>query len=256
MARRKREEEEGCGVAGWAILAILVTIAAALFSGASPFTICSGLVALLLVSVGACRAIEEKSKLPPGASAKPDFIPPPDENHRWFARKLRVAGVMYRVDNLNAVATSGNIAVELQREPENPHDRNAIRVMANGLHVGYLPAEVAAEVAEKGIFGELIAYPVEIYRTVDGGGYVFNIAIQCFSAKHRRELAKSAKLASEPPAGEPKKPRRRVKAVAIEEPEPLIVACPKCGADIEVPPELAEQKFACPGCGQHIKMEV
>ena len=38
-------------------------------------------------------------------------------------------------------------ALELRREPGNPHDANAIAVHAGGVHVGFVPRELAAEIA-------------------------------------------------------------------------------------------------------------
>jgi hypothetical protein len=35
----------------------------------------------------------------------------------------------------------------LEREPGNPHDSNAIKVMSGGSHIGYIPKEIAADLA-------------------------------------------------------------------------------------------------------------
>ncbi len=38
-------------------------------------------------------------------------------------------------------------AVELEREPDNPYDENAIKVIAHGEHIGYVAKEDAVEIA-------------------------------------------------------------------------------------------------------------
>ncbi|MDO4919895.1 HIRAN domain-containing protein [Kocuria sp.] len=60
-----------------------------------------------------------------------------------------VAGTIFRPDAVEAVADAGitpSFAV-LRREPQNPHDPNAIAVDIWGHHVGYLPADEAVDYA-------------------------------------------------------------------------------------------------------------
>lgn len=254
MARRRRDEEEGCGLFGWMILAVLVTVAACLFSAWTVAGV-SGAVALLLIAIVASQAAAEaKQALRPGQELRRQIVTKPD-GMVWYARKLRVAGTSFRPEGCcRAISAGEPFAVELRPEPSNPKDRNAVAVLLNGSQVGYLPAEVAADIAEQGIAAELEARFVSAYRTADGGAYVVDIALLRLSAAERKRIAK----ASDPLRGpKPARPRRPRKAVAVEDkPAPLVIPCPKCGVDIEVPPELASKKFACPGCGQHIKMEV
>jgi hypothetical protein len=40
-------------------------------------------------------------------------------------------------------------SVELVREPENPHDSDAIKVIAGGEHIGYLPSRTATDLARE-----------------------------------------------------------------------------------------------------------
>jgi hypothetical protein len=69
------------------------------------------------------------------------------------ARGLRVAGVAGAArHHAGALAGDGvglGRALELRRDPENPHDANAIAVhVPGGDQVGWVPREVAAELAE------------------------------------------------------------------------------------------------------------
>ena len=50
-------------------------------------------------------------------------------------------------DALAADAAAPGAPLELRREPDNPHDANAIAVLAGGAQVGWVPREVAAELA-------------------------------------------------------------------------------------------------------------
>jgi hypothetical protein len=65
-------------------------------------------------------------------------------------RGLRVAGVagtQFRPSALDSDALAPGGALELRREPGNPHDANAIAVHAGGVHVGFVPRELATELA-------------------------------------------------------------------------------------------------------------
>ena len=65
-------------------------------------------------------------------------------------RGLRVSGVagtQFRPGALDSEALAPGGVLELRREPGNPHDANAIAVHAGGVHVGFVPRELAAELA-------------------------------------------------------------------------------------------------------------
>jgi HIRAN domain len=65
------------------------------------------------------------------------------------ARGIRIAGVAgaarHHAEALEAPALGD--ALELRRDPGNEHDPNAIQVLAGGRQVGWVPREVAAELA-------------------------------------------------------------------------------------------------------------
>ncbi len=54
---------------------------------------------------------------------------------------------------------------ELVREPQNKHDPNAVKVIINNLHVGYVPADIAKQV------GEMIRRKPTITWIITGGRY-------------------------------------------------------------------------------------
>ena len=67
------------------------------------------------------------------------------------ARGLRIAGASgagrHHMEALQADAAAPGRPLVLRRDPENPHDPNAIAVDAGGEQVGWVPRELAAELA-------------------------------------------------------------------------------------------------------------
>jgi hypothetical protein len=79
---------------------------------------------------------------------------PVDDDGRYLARDapelaargihvVSVAGVRYRPD----AAVGPGDPLQLRRDPANEHDPNAIEVLAGGELVGFVPRELAAELA-------------------------------------------------------------------------------------------------------------
>jgi HIRAN domain len=58
-----------------------------------------------------------------------------------------VAGARHHAEALAAVALAPGDRLELRREPDNEHDANAIAVDGGGAHLGFVPRELAAEIA-------------------------------------------------------------------------------------------------------------
>lgn len=81
----------------------------------------------------------------------PTEIPESDEK----SMKIPLVGMGYRLTQLTQKKLRDNapIRVKLEREPGNTHDRNAIKVtlvtFQKGLHVGYVPRDIAKTLAPK-----------------------------------------------------------------------------------------------------------
>lgn len=61
-----------------------------------------------------------------------------------FARMRAIHMVIGRAPRLDEEIELTELAAEFRPEPTNPYDRNAVMVIINGWHVGYLPREEAA----------------------------------------------------------------------------------------------------------------
>lgn len=68
-------------------------------------------------------------------------------------REISVVGMLHRVtpptvEKITDAVHSGPLKIMLEREPDNPHDFNAIKVIIvekpfKGLHIGYVPRRLA-----------------------------------------------------------------------------------------------------------------
>ena len=71
--------------------------------------------------------------------------------------EVPVAGVTFRDDYPNCIFKISSLMIEkdtpvlanLVREPENPHDISAIKVIINGEHIGYIPSQLSRMLASE-----------------------------------------------------------------------------------------------------------
>ncbi len=118
-----------------------------------------------------------------GSNKSPDFASMPASERRtnfdiekpegyiYYESGLSVAGITRRQSECKrCLKQAGERAyLYLEAEPNNAHDRNAIRIMGKGgFHLGYVDKETAAEIAQDGILSELLIYPKSAYITKEG----------------------------------------------------------------------------------------
>ena len=88
---------------------------------------------------------------------------------------VRVAGVRYRIEDaldfLEAAAAGRPVAIDLEPEPDNPFDANAVRVIGQGVghprHIGYLPAVLTELIVYNGaslVAAEFIDADIDVRR--------------------------------------------------------------------------------------------
>lgn len=106
------------------------------------------------------------------------------EGMSLFFADEEVAGVQHRLPNLRAFAKGRNHALRLEREPNNRHDPNAIKVIGiykglfftHRVHIGYVPAEIAEEIAEQNLFSQILP----LLKNIWWGGYVRDFIVVRF----------------------------------------------------------------------------
>lgn len=80
-------------------------------------------------------------------------------------RIVRVAGVTFEGRQELIKKLHPRSIVRLEREPANPHDPYAIKVMADGMHIGYIPKDLARVVSEN---WDLYEYKTKIQEILKG----------------------------------------------------------------------------------------
>jgi len=129
-----------------------------------------------------------------------------------FIERVYVAGVHLR-SGIDEFFAGSNISLALEREPHNPHDRNAIKVIGilttvfstRQFHVGYVPREIAQQIVERGFWGRVGAD----LRMVEWGDYK-NLIFDLYGPKGE----KNAFFGQE--ASRKREPRRRKRKVNKE----------------------------------------
>ena len=96
--------------------------------------------------------------------------------HQTFFMDCHLAGRKYYDADLVWDYLRVGQTLRLERDMQNPHDPNAIKVMMNGAHVGYITAQGTARVKEylesgniESITGKITGGPVR-YTTVSSNG--------------------------------------------------------------------------------------
>jgi hypothetical protein len=93
------------------------------------------------------------------------FLPEYPRGMQIFEDTLEVAGVQYRKTQALGFAKGKQQFLYLEREPDNKHDSNTIRVIGHSKRffstkqwfLGYVPAEVAKRVVTRGFWGKVAA---------------------------------------------------------------------------------------------------
>lgn len=113
---------------------------------------------------------------------------------------IEVAGVPHHRDAALRFVRGKQLSLAFRPEPTNPHDASAIQIIgivhhgnrAEQLHLGYLPAEIAAKVAVSGLAGQVA--PRLKYTGLKDSGYIV-IELQLLGPSGQKQ----AYLAAAPP---------------------------------------------------------
>lgn len=112
------------------------------------------------------QSIPTKSS-PGSKQGATSFDSPIPKDRQIFAKHMPVAGLGYRKKEALNFAKSNNQSLSLQKDDSNEHDSNAIKLIgisgSTNYFVGYLPKELAAQIAGTGLFDCLTVRLVRIF---------------------------------------------------------------------------------------------
>lgn len=139
------------------------------------------LVAYLFLGIGAVLAVayllNRVQTPPPRKKSQVIRTAAPDRDPNW--RQLcswaqDIVGEQYHKPEIMAWEAAPDRALEVVREPQNPHDPNAIAIFgvwdggSRRGHLGYLPRELAADIAAtRPVDMPLKAVPFTLYKSGD-----------------------------------------------------------------------------------------
>jgi hypothetical protein len=96
------------------------------------------------------------------------YLDPYDRKEYQIYERFDVAGIWFRMPEALEWANGRNLSVELVRESNNAHDRNAIKVLGKSdrgvTHIGYVPKALAKKVATTGVFDGLKPRLIELHK--------------------------------------------------------------------------------------------
>ena len=120
------------------------------------------------------------------------------KGYQILADRLEPAGLKFNKDAAASFASSNNLWLKLEPEPNNKHDKNAIRVISgcskgwfgtNRRFIGYVPKEISKKIIEGGIWEQIKPRLTDAY--VGNSGYV-SIMFQILGPKELEHLFKSS----------------------------------------------------------------
>ncbi len=124
------------------------------------------------------------------------------EGFQIFEERLEVAGVGFRREDAAAFATAKENWLEFERDPENEHDQNAIKVIGcnkgffgtKRRFIGYVPKEIARTIVEGGYWGQVRPRLLKTY--VGDQGFV-EILFQVLGPKGKKKEFRDKTIQSE-----------------------------------------------------------
>jgi len=131
----------------------------------------------------------EQTEYRSGSSKKAQsFLPPIPKGHQIYASNMLVAGISFRKADALRFIRDSDQTLELERELNNPHDKNAIKVIgitpSSRYFLGYVPKEVSEQIIETGLFD--MAKP-RLARIYQGDDSYVEIQFQIFGLKEYKK---------------------------------------------------------------------
>lgn len=118
-----------------------------------------------------------------------DFLPPIPDGYQIYKRMLFVAGITFRKNDAAPFIKSGCGTLEFEREPNNPKDKSAIKVIGitptARYFVGYVPKEISKRILKTGSFDKV---EPRLDRTYHGIVDFLEIRFQIIGLKEHKKI--------------------------------------------------------------------
>ena len=97
------------------------------------------------------------------------------DGYRIFEKEFSIAGAHHHKKDFFKVVKKGDVEFRMQTEPQNKHDPNAIAIFGArksffgqiDKKIGYIPAEIASQLADAGVSDQIILRPKALYISDD-----------------------------------------------------------------------------------------
>lgn len=94
-----------------------------------------------------------------GVAKATDYLPPIPQGYQIYKRMLYVAGITYRKEDASLFIRGSRQALEFELEPNNPKDKNAIKLIGvtptARYFVGYVPKEISKALIKTGLLDKV-----------------------------------------------------------------------------------------------------
>lgn len=112
------------------------------------------------------------------------FLPPIPKDYQIYVSNMTVAGISFRKNDALRFMKTTDQTLELERELNNPHDKNAIKVIgvtpSNKYFLGYVPKEVSEQIISTGMLDKVAP---RLARAFQGNQDYFQIQFQIIGLK-------------------------------------------------------------------------
>ncbi|MDD5299818.1 MAG: HIRAN domain-containing protein [Gallionella sp.] len=123
-----------------------------------------------------------------GAAKATDFLPPIPQGYQIYKRMLNVAGIWFYKHDASLFIRDKCQTLELEREPDNPKDKNAIRVIGitptSRYFIGYVPKEISEVLVKLDLLNKV---EPRLDRTYHGGEDYVDIRFQIIGLKENKK---------------------------------------------------------------------
>lgn len=116
------------------------------------------------------------------------FLPPIPKDHQIYVSNMMVAGITFRKNDVLRFMKATEQTLALEQEPNNPHDKNAIKVIgvtpSARYFLGYVPKEVSEQIISTGMLDKVTP---RLARMFQGNQDYFEVQFQIIGLKELKK---------------------------------------------------------------------